>query len=144
MRQIESFVRGEALGSEQRLLPAAVYNEMILLFHRRAGSCLFVPIRSMQYMAVIDNEEVIFVDSQRRTTIEFSWQKFTPQTRSSLDDPVTYEFVYYNKKALETMKRAQVEFAKFIHQMNEREIDQNKDSDIGESVIPFRGKPNNE
>lgn len=120
MEQIESFVRGEALGSESHTLPATIYNEMILLFHRSGGSCLFVPIRSMQYMAVIDNEEVIFVDSQRRKLVEFSWQKFSPQTRTSLEDPVSYEFVYYDMKAIETMKRAQMEFSKFIHQMSER------------------------
>jgi len=120
MSRFESFHRGEKLGFVPKLLPSATYNEMILLFHGSGKSCLFVPIRSMQYMAVIDHEEVIFVDSQRRQLIEFTWRKFAPQTRNSLDDPVPYEFEYYDERALETVVRMQIEFSKFIHQMSVR------------------------
>ena len=35
----------------------------------RAGQCLFVPIRSLQYMAVLDAEEFIFVDSQNKAWV---------------------------------------------------------------------------
>ncbi|MEE9328387.1 MAG: hypothetical protein V3U71_13960 [Cocleimonas sp.] len=48
---------------------------------------MFVPIRSMQYMAVIDREEVIFVYAHRREVIEFTWRRFNPQERNSLEDP---------------------------------------------------------
>lgn len=106
MQEIESFERGEELGSEPRKLPAETYNTMRLLLDYSDSSCVFVPIRSMQYMAVIDREEIIFVDAIfARRSIEFSWHQFKPQKRSNLTDPVSYSFTYYNKKALETMKR---------------------------------------
>jgi len=74
MQEIESFERGEELGSEPRKLPAETYNTMRLLLDYSDSSCVFVPIRSMQYMAVIDREEIIFVDAIfARRSIEFSW-----------------------------------------------------------------------
>ena len=114
----ESFHRNKALGSKPRTMPALQYNEMRLLFQRCGQSCLFIPIRTLQYLAVIDHEEVIFVDSMRKAYVEFAWRKFIPQTRSSLDDVVPYDFVYYEPKALETIMRVQGEFAQAIHAMS--------------------------
>ena len=93
---------------------------MRTLFHQCAQPCLFIPIRSMQYQAIVDDKEVAFVYAHRRSHIEFSWRHFQPQLRESLNDPVSYEFVYYDKQALETMQRIQSEFHKFTHQLYER------------------------
>ncbi len=121
MQKKESFNRGEALGHKARMLPAETYNAMRLLLDYSDASCVFVPIRSMQYMAVIDQEEVIFVDAvSARRSIEFSWQQFKPQQRSSLTEPVAYRFTYYDVKAIETIKRAQGEFNRFVQQMIDR------------------------
>lgn len=140
MYQRESFYRGKTLGSESKCLPGPIYNEMRLLYQRSGKSCLFVPIRSMQYMAVIDDEEIIFVDSQRKRVIEFSWQKFSPQSRNSLEDPVPYEFVYYDTQALKTMLRAQGEFSLCIHQMTERKQAQQKPKKSDHTVLKFPGQ----
>ena len=116
MQKHESFNRGEKLGFELRMLPAETYNIMHLLLSYSDSSCVFLPIRSMQYMAVIDHEEVIFVDAiSARRSIELSWQHFNPRERSSLTEPVPFRFVYYDSKALETMKRLQWEFDKALH-----------------------------
>ncbi len=121
MQEKESFSRGEELGYELRKLPAETYNTLRLLLDYSDGSCVFVPIRSMQYMAVIDREEIIFVDGlSARRSIEFIWHQFKPQKRSNLTDPVSYRFTYYDKKALGTMKRLQWEFNKFVHQQHDR------------------------
>lgn len=136
MNRIETFHRGDELGRQSSLMPASSYNEMYILFHRSGKSCLFVPIRSMQYMAVIDHEEVIFVDSMRKALVEFSWERFHPQSREKLTDVVPYEFVYYDFRALETIKRIQMEFPKYIHQMMERQNEKLDNSQFDE-VIPF-------
>ncbi len=121
MQQKEVFHRGKEIGHEARKLPAVTYNTIRLLFNYSDTSSVFLPIRSMQYMAVIDHEEIIFVDGlSARRTIEFAWQEFKPQERSNLTDPVSYRFTYYDEKALETIKRAQWEFDKFVHQQHER------------------------
>lgn len=121
MQQTEVFHRGEEIGHEARKLPAVTYNTIRLLFDYSDTSAVFLPIRSMQYMAVIDHEEIIFVDGlSARRSIEFAWQQFKPQERSNLTDPVSYRFTYYSEKALETMKRLQWEFDKFLHQQHDK------------------------
>ena len=121
MQQTEVFHRGKEIGHEARKLPAVTYNTIRLLFDYSETSAVFLPIRSMQYMAVIDHEEIIFVDGlSARRSIEFAWQKFKPQERRNLTDPVRYRFSYYDEKALETMKRLQWEFDKFLHQQHDK------------------------
>ena len=138
MTQKESFYRGEALGSFQFQLPANTYNLTRTLLHQSDGACVFVPIRSMQFMSVIDHEEVIFIYMHRRTMIEFSWRHFKPNTRESLKDPVPYELVYYDKQALETMQRIQGEFHKYAHQLYEKnQKDMLLNQTNKEKVTPF-------
>lgn len=139
---MEYFYRGDALGSKQRLLPASTYNVLRTLYHQCDGGCVFVPVRSMQYQAVIDDSEVVFVYAHKRSFIEFSWCHFKPQQRNSLDDPVPYEFVYYDLQALETMQRMQGEFNKFAHQLNERRHARQDQAMSGQSVVTeFRSVP---
>lgn len=98
------------LQREPRHLPSTVYNTAhVLLEHSKEG-VVFVPIRSMQCLAVIDREEIIFLDSAHKSWVEIAWQNFHPQQRSSLTEPVPYEAVYYNPAAKETMKRLLGEF----------------------------------
>jgi len=110
---MEYFETSKIIGTEKRTLPASTYNVMRILFHQSKSTCVFVPIRSMQYQAIIDENEVNFVYAHRRTHIEFAWQKFKPQHRKSLSDAVDYEFIYYDDRAVEVMKRIQIEFEKF-------------------------------
>ncbi|OJW41601.1 hypothetical protein [Thiobacillus sp. 65-1402] len=105
----ERFYREKEIVRLPDYLPAATYNLAHTLL-ARAGTCLFVPIRSMQYMAVLDAEEFIFVDSQNRAWVELAWQHFRPQARSSLDGRVPFEVVHYLPQAAETMKRLPGEF----------------------------------
>lgn len=106
----ESFYRDEEISREPCTLPAATYNLAHTLLMQSGQGCLFVPIRSMQYMAVIDHEEIIFVDREGARMIELAWQHFNPKGRSSLAEPVPYELVYYMEKGRETMKRLAGEF----------------------------------
>jgi hypothetical protein len=105
----EHFYRDEEIARLPGFLPAATYNLAHTLL-ARAGKCLFVPIRSMQYMAVLDAEEFIFVDSQNRAWVELAWQHLRPQARDSLDERVPFEVVYYRPQAAATMKRLPAEF----------------------------------
>jgi hypothetical protein len=105
----EHFYREQEIARLPAFLPAATYNLAHTLL-ARAGTCLFVPIRSLQYMAVLDAEEFIFVDSQNRAWVELAWQHFRPQARASLDERVPFEVVHYLPQAAETMKRLPGEF----------------------------------
>lgn len=102
--------RDTELLREKCLLPAAVYNTAHLLLEHSKDGVVFVPIRSMQYLAVIDFEEIIFLDSEHKSWVAISWQNFRPQQRSALNQPVPYVSVYFNPDGKETMKRLLVEF----------------------------------
>jgi len=74
----ERFYREQEIARLPAFLPAATYNLAHTLL-ARAGKCLFVPIRSLQYLAVLDAEEFIFVDGQNKAWVELAWQHFHPR-----------------------------------------------------------------
>jgi hypothetical protein len=102
--------RDAELLREPLFLPAAVYNTAHLLLEHSKEGVVFVPIRTMQYLAVIDFEEIIFLDSENKSWVAIAWQSFRPQQRNALTESVAYEAVYYTPDAKETMKRLLVEF----------------------------------
>ena len=116
----ERFYREQEIARLPDFLPAAIYNLAHTLL-ARAGQCLFVPIRSMQYMAVLDAEEFIFVDSQNKAWVELAWQHFRPQTRASLDESVPFELVHYAPQAAQTMKRLPREFHDALRLLAQRQ-----------------------
>lgn len=101
--------RDPEVSREARYLSANIYNLAITLLSRCATKHLFVPIRSMQYMAIIDSEEFVFIDGERKCWIDISWQNFKPQARDALDQPVPYEAVYYRENMSIIMTRLQSE-----------------------------------
>lgn len=131
--------RDTELQRKPHFLPAAIYNTAhLLLDHSREG-VVFVPIRTMQYLAVIDSEEIIFLDSENKSWVAISWQNFRPQQRNTLTESVAYEAVYYNLDAEETMKRLLVEFPPALKALAAKEtlpeaagiikLDRNRSSD---------------
>jgi hypothetical protein len=118
----ETFYRRPELGREARSLPAAVYNLAHVLLARAPQGCLFVPIRAMQYLAVLDREEFIFVDREGGRFIELVWRGFQATDRSALDAPVAYEAVYYSPDAAAVMARLQGEFSRALKQLEDRRV----------------------
>lgn len=116
----ERFYREQEIARVPEFLPATTYNLAHTLL-ARAGQCLFVPIRTLQYMAVLDAEEFIFIDSQNKAWIELAWQHFHPQVRSALDERVSFEVVHYLPQAAETMKRLPAEFHQALQVLAERQ-----------------------
>ena len=102
--------RDPEISREARHLPASTYNLAITLLARCPTKHLFVPIRSMQYMAIIDQEEFVFIDGERKCWIDIAWRNFKPQARDALDQPVAYEAVYYRANLSAIMSRLQSEF----------------------------------
>jgi hypothetical protein len=60
----ESFFRPTEHSRQASALPADLYNDLQLLLKGQTGTCAFVPLRALQYQAVVERDEVIFVDSQ--------------------------------------------------------------------------------
>lgn len=112
--------REEPLGSEARQLPAQTYNLAHTLLARSNG-VLFVPIRSMQFLAIIDAEEIVFVDHLQKDLAVIAWQHFHPQRRDALDQPVPYEAVYYRPDGVELMRQLQPAFADALKVLADKE-----------------------
>lgn len=109
--------RNPELARESRSLPAATYNLAHSLLARNPSGCLFVPIRAMQYLAIVDAEEFVFLDGERKCWIDIAWQNFHPQMRTSLDEPVAYEAVYYQPSAAGLMARLQAELRRALNDL---------------------------
>jgi len=105
-----TLLRDPAIASEARLLPAETYNTAHILLSQSPEGCVFVPIRSMQYLAVMDAEEIVFVDSAYKNWAAISWSEFQPQKRASLHEPISYMAHYYRPDGARTMLRLQGEF----------------------------------
>ncbi|MHB1214356.1 MAG: hypothetical protein ACYCY9_05145 [Thiobacillus sp.] len=116
----ERFYREQEIARLPAFLTAATYNLAHTLL-ARAGECLFVPIRSLQYMAVLDADEFIFIDSQNKAWVELAWQHFRPQARSALGERVPFEVVHYAPQAAETMKRLPAEFHQALRLLADRQ-----------------------
>ena len=116
-----SFERGEEIKRETRHLPAEHYKKILLLFSRSRNEHLFIPIRSMQYLAIIDQEEIVFVDGQDRRNIEITWCDFQREQRENLSEPVSYTCIYYEEKGLQIMQRLQSEFFKALELVEDRQ-----------------------
>lgn len=137
MAGYESFYREDPIEVRPAQLPASVYNAAHRLLAASPGGCVFVPIRSMQYLAVIDAEEIIFVDREARHLVELAWRAFRPQARAGLLEPVPYEIHLYLAKARESLARLQGEFAKALEQLERRA---QPHPDAGPRILPFPGR----
>ncbi len=102
--------REEPILREPHSLPASTYNLARLLLAKSPQGVAFVPIRSMQVLAILDAEEFVFIDGQYKSLAMLSWQKFRPQARQRLSEPVPYELVCYSPDALQAMQRLPQEF----------------------------------
>jgi hypothetical protein len=109
------------LHRDSRLLAATVYNTAHVLLDHSKNGVVFVPIRSMQFLAVIDREEIIFLDAEHKSLVDIAWQNFRPQQRNSLTEPVPYEAVYYNNDAKVTMSRLLVEYPPALNALSAKD-----------------------
>jgi len=126
----ETFFRPDEIDKETWTMPAELYNPSHHLLNHAKGECVFVPIRSMQYLGVIDREEIIFIDGaggymyqneEGGRIIQLAWQNFHPQVRESITSPVPCHIVYYSPGAKEIMKRLIREFEQALRQLEQRQ-----------------------
>ncbi len=106
--------RDQELLREQRQLSAANYNLARILLTRSASGVVFLPLRAMQFLAILDEQEFVFIDSERKQLIDIAWQQFHPQKRETLEDAVDFEAVYYYSHSQGLMSRLQGEFHKAL------------------------------
>lgn len=142
----EVFFLPDEVGRASVSIPASLFNRCRLLLTRCHYEHIFVPIRSMQFLAVIDAEGIVFVDSQAYAVrdgeggrmILLAWQ-FRPELRpDSLTEPVTIDVVYYHPDAQQIQKRLQGEFIRALDILEDRIRQQGVEARV-KKVLPFRG-----
>ncbi len=102
--------RASPIAREYRTMPAATYNLGRSLQARSPSGVAFVPIRSMQVLAILDAEEFVFLDSEHKCWAMLAWVSFQTHARTALDQPVAFESVSYEDTAAEAMRRLPREF----------------------------------
>jgi hypothetical protein len=113
-------------------VPATLYNLYRALLSRSETGHVFVPVRSMQFLAVMDKKEIVFVDSQSYAVskdeggrlILISWQFPYPHDRDSLSDAMPCEVVFYDRKNPDIQLRLIAEFRRALEVMDQRYRDQ--------------------
>lgn len=108
--------------------PADIYNLYRSLLIRNKGKPVFVPIRSMQFMAILDQHEINFVDSQSYAVrgdkggrmILLAWDYSASHQRESLGKPVPCEVVFYEKRNEDIQQRLVGEFKQFMELIDQR------------------------
>jgi hypothetical protein len=142
----ETFFRPAELLRESLTIPAALYNRCRLLLARSELPHLFVPIRSMQFLAVINRHEIIFIDYQGGYTIQdgeggrlitLAWQFSTEETRASLYEPVKMELVHYRQDVKALHQRIMSEFPSVLEQLSEKAAVAG-DEPREQRILPFR------
>lgn len=137
MHTIESFFRGAPILHKPAALSAELYNLSRILLSRAENGAVFVPIRAMQYLAVIDREEIIFVDAIRsRSTVVLAWRHFDPRVRLSITDPVSYEIYTYVAHTTEVALRLPGEFRRAMLQLKDKQR-----PNATAEVLPLRRTP---
>ncbi len=141
----ETFFRANEIAREQVNLPALIFNRCVLLLNHSPTRNVFVPIRTLQFQAVIDTDEIIFVDNQGYAVqhgkggrlIVIAWQAPLHSSRDSLSEPVPIDVVYYVNNNHETHRRLVGEFPKALDMFEER-TRTNGSTEMTADVLPFR------
>lgn len=102
--------RAQPIGRETRRMPAGTYNLARTLQSRSLKGVAFVPIRSMQILAILDTTEFVFLDSHYKSWAMLVWQGFQTSERTALDEPVAFESVCYEDTGLDAICRLPREF----------------------------------
>lgn len=140
----EIFFRRKETAREQVSLPAPLFNRCLLLLNRAATAHVFVPVRTMQFQAVIDSDEIIFVDNLGYAVedghggrlIVLAWTFASRGPRDSLTEPVPIEVVYYGAEGHETHRRLLGEFTKALDSYEAR-LSEDPAENRTATILPF-------
>jgi hypothetical protein len=128
----ETFFLPKEVGRKQWSVPAEIYNLYRSLQLRNQAGHVFVPIRAMQFMAVLDKNEIVFVDSQSYAVskdeggrlIVIAWKFNESSDRDALTDPVPCEVVFYEQNNSDLQLRLVSEFRQAMELLDQRYRDE--------------------
>ncbi len=126
----QSFFKPDEFLYLNSCIPSNVYNLAHTLLKRGHSNHLFVPIRSLQYLAIIEMNAFWFVDSMAYATrdgeggrlIRISWHPLTAiSQRKSLSDNMDCRVIFYGNDMQDVQKRLVYEFYQAMQQIDQRQ-----------------------
>lgn len=127
--ETQSFFTPDEFCCCQEPLLASTYNLARVLLNRSGSEHVFVPIRSIQYLAVVEAANFWFVDSlayavrgtEGGRKITVSWHPAQPNSeREGLDQHLDCRVVYYEKDMSDIQTRLRGEFFQAMQQLDQR------------------------
>lgn len=143
----ETFFRPPEVGREHWSIPAAIFNPIQRLLARSPSGCVFVPIRAMQFQAIADREEIVFVDSQGGYAsqdgvggrlIAVAWQPASGYDRAALHEPVPCQVVHYRRSDRELQWRLVSELSGALAALEQRQREGVTPSPVGARIVTLR------
>lgn len=124
----ETFFLPEELNRQAFMLPADIYNLAHTLLTRSEFNCVFVPIRSLQFLGVITASEIVFVDSQSYAynqdeggrLIMIVWKFQSTTARASLQQPVACSMHAYHPDSRDIQLRLVADFREALESLDQR------------------------
>lgn len=141
----QTFFRPEEITREKVNIRADLFNRCRLALNHSNTDCAFVPVRSMQFQAVISRDEIIFVDNQGYRVqdgkggrlIVLAWDLSAAEQRESITDPVPIEIIYFHGNHQDIQRRLIGEFPAALTRHKEKE-QSHEDHSQSVDVIPLR------
>ncbi len=142
----ETFFRPDEREREALTIPASLFNLFSLLRNHSRFEHVFVPIRSMQFLAVVDRDEVIFVDQHGGYAVQdgeggrlivMAWQFPHHLFRESLTEPVSMDLVHYRDGGRDLHRRIMSEFPAALELLSKRSEPAGNMGKKG-VILPFR------
>ena len=141
----QTFFRPEEVAREQVNIRADLFNRCRLALNRSNTDCAFIPVRSMQFQAVISRDEIIYVDNQAYRVqddqggrlIVLAWDLTAADQRESITDPVPIEIIYFHENLRDIQRRLIGEFPAALSLHEEKEHS-HEDRSQAADVIPLR------
>ncbi len=142
----QSFFTPDEFFCEQTRLLSQTYNLAHTLLKRSHSSHLFIPIRSLQYLAIIEMNAFWFVDSLAYATrgdeggrlIRISWHPLIKaHQRESLTQNMDCRAIFYGGDMSDIQKRLNGEFYQAMLQLDQRHRD-TVNTDCKVSILPLK------
>ena len=142
----QSFFTPEEFSCQQTTLLSQTYNLAHVLLNRSEADYLFIPIRSLQYLAIIEKEAFWFVDSMAYAVrgdeggrlIRVSWHPLvSAHDREGLTQNMDCKVVFYGTDMSEIQKRLNSEFHQSMLQIDQRHRD-SLNTNCKVSILPLR------
>ena len=139
------FFKPTEFACQKKQLPAITYNLAQVLLNRSKSTHLFIPIRSMQYLAIIEADAFWFVDSlayavrnnEGGRLIAVSWHPvLSAQDRAGLNQHMTCRVIFYGEDRAGIQIRLPKEFFTALQLIDQRYREKNIPQN-GAQILPF-------